>query len=145
MKRLRFDSLACLRCLDWPKQRQQCIDVLCAYPRMPAGIDLSEREVRATIVRTIRKHLRDDSAISWSKHDFDFTRAAFHDASFRRATFCGERTTFYKVTFSGKWTNFGDATFSGKYTGFDHATFSGEWTTFGDGTFSGGTRLTMQQ
>jgi uncharacterized protein YjbI with pentapeptide repeats len=127
---------------DWPRQRQECIDVLCAYLRMPAdltpaGIDLSEREVRATIVRTITKHLRDDSAISWSKHDFDFTGAALHDASFRQATFSGERTTFYKATFSGKWTNFGNATFSGKYTGFDHAIFSGKWTNFGDATFSG--------
>lgn len=124
---------------DWSKQRQQCIDVLCAYLRMPTEQDgdLSERQVRATTVRTITIHLRDDSAISWSKHDFDFTGAALHDASFRQATFSGERTTFYKATFSGKWTNFGDATFSGKYTGFDHATFSGDWTNFGDATFSG--------
>lgn len=143
MTRLRFASpgvFAMARLSDdWLTQRQQCIDVLCAYLRMPAedDADLSEREVRASIVRTITRHLRDDSAISWSKHDFDFTSAALHDASFRGATFSGERTTFYKATFSGKWTNFGDATFSGKYTGFDHATFSGKWANFGGATFSG--------
>jgi Pentapeptide repeats (9 copies) len=135
---------------DWSKQRQQCIDVLCAYLRMPAADegDLSEREVRATIIRTITAHLRKDSAISWSQHDFDFTGAALHDAMLRGARFSGKYTTFYKARFSGEYTNFVEARFSGKftsfykarfsgYTNFAEANFSGEYTIFNDATFSG--------
>ena len=100
---------------DWSKQRQQCIDVLCAYLRMPTEQDgdLSERQVRATIVRTIAAHLRKDLAISWARYDFDFTGAALHNADFNQARF------------SGKYTRFDGARFSGEYTGFDGATFSG--------------------
>ena len=124
---------------DWQEQRQQCIDVLCAYLRMPAEDDgdLSEREVRATIVRTVAAHLREGAAINWSKHDFDFTGAALHHAVFRDARFSGKRTIFYKATFSGEFTNFRNATFSGEFTIFDRATFSGEQTRFEGATFCG--------
>jgi uncharacterized protein YjbI with pentapeptide repeats len=124
---------------DWPKQRQQCIDVLCAYLRMPAedDADLSEGQVRATIVRTITTHLHDDSAISWAEHDFDFTGATLHDADFSDATFSGKFTSFEGVTFSGGYTNFEGATFSGERTSFERATFSGAMTSFEGATFSG--------
>ncbi|MGW9306250.1 hypothetical protein ACWHA3_36220 [Streptomyces cyaneofuscatus] len=46
-----------------------CVDVLCAYLRMPyetdpagPGFRHGEREVRLTIIRTIRSHLQDPSA-----------------------------------------------------------------------------------
>ena len=141
---------------EWPKQRlpvllrgrreaiehegrQQCIDVLCAYVRMPAEAQTgaSESEVRATIVRTIASHLRDNSAISWVKHNFDFAGAALHDADFGDVTFSGEYTSFGGATFSGEHTKFDHATFSGQGTWFDHATFSGEYTSFGGATFAG--------
>jgi uncharacterized protein YjbI with pentapeptide repeats len=129
---------------DWPNQRKQCIDVLCAYVRMPAnltpaGTDLSEREVRATIVRTIADHLRDQSAVSWSKHNFDFTGAAFHDADFVGATFSGENTRFDDATFSGRHSWFDGAKFTGRYTRFDGAKFTGRYTRFMGATFSGET------
>ena len=121
---------------DWSKQRQQCIDVLCAYLRMLAEHSSgSETEVRATIVRTIAAHLRDDSAISWVRHDFDFTGAALHDAEFDGVTFCG-KTSFFGAKFSGGHTSFGRTTFSG-YTSFDQAEFSDGQTSFGKATFSG--------
>jgi uncharacterized protein YjbI with pentapeptide repeats len=129
---------------DWPNQRVQCIDVLCAYLRMPAdltpaGTDLSEREVRATIVRTIADHLRDQSAVSWSNHNFDFTGAAFHDADFVGVTFSGENTRFDDATFSGRHIWFDGAKFTGRYTRFDGAMFTGRYTRFMGATFSGET------
>jgi len=136
---------------DWPKQRQECIDVLCAYLRMPAepAAGLSESEVRATIVRSIAAHLRDHSVTSWVEHDFDFTGACLHDAdfdgvtfsgdntTFTRVTFVGERTTFVGVDFCGKNTSFSQATFSGRTTRFKEAKFSGDGTWFDRSTFSG--------
>lgn len=62
---------------DWPAQRQTCIDVLCAYLRMPylpeplaTGSAQEEvldwahnREVRHTVIRVIAAHLRDSATI----------------------------------------------------------------------------------
>ncbi|MEV4077858.1 pentapeptide repeat-containing protein [Nonomuraea fuscirosea] len=73
---------------DWPAGRQTCIDVLCAYLRMPyelspepdASVEhrlqlRSIAEVRRTIWRIIGAHLRSDQESSWHGHDFDFTGA----------------------------------------------------------------------
>src|SRR4029079_4124554 len=67
--------------------RQTCVDVLCAYLRLPytaeahlpAGVaddrhsDLALREVRHTVIRLIRDHLRLPAGHqhSWHGHDFD--------------------------------------------------------------------------
>lgn len=131
---------------DWSKQRQQCLDVLCAYLRMPAepGSLITESEVRATIVRIIATHLRDPSAISWVKHDFDFSGADLHNALFSGATF-GGKASFDYSTFSGA-TSFSRAKFSGwsgKWSpSFWGATFSGDYTTFAGATFSGNAAFT---
>ena len=141
---------------EWPKQRlpvlfrgrgdpgkhearQQCIDVLCAYLRMPADPDAGggESQVRATIVRTIAGHLHDHSASSWQEHDFDFRGATLHDADFGGTRFSGETTDFGGTTFSAETTTFDRATFSAETTTFDRATFSAEFTTFDRATFSG--------
>ncbi|WP_177309217.1 hypothetical protein [Streptomyces sp. ok210] len=61
---------------DWQEQRQVCIDVLCAYLRMPYepdptanGHKTGEREVRQTIIRVIRDHLQEpDAATAWCPH-----------------------------------------------------------------------------
>src|SRR5262249_28132134 len=63
---------------EWEENRQTCVDVLCAYLRMPyepdPGLDAPEpqrlafqaiREVRHTVIRIITAHLREDTAISW--------------------------------------------------------------------------------
>jgi hypothetical protein len=74
---------------DWIAQRQVCINVLCAYLRMPyraneesPGRKEGEKEVRATIVRVIRDHLRDNAPSNWHGHNLDFTGAVFDDANF---------------------------------------------------------------
>jgi uncharacterized protein YjbI with pentapeptide repeats len=124
---------------DWPEQRQQCIDVLCGYlrnaPRFDAGF--GETDARNSIVAIISAHLRAQSAISWVKHDFDFTAAALFDADFADVTFAGARTSFARAIFSGGVTRFARATFSGEVTRFDGATFSGGVARFDGATFSG--------
>ena len=70
---------------DWPEERQTCIDVLCAYLRMPYSPDHEspkhkegEREVRHTIIRVIRDHLQDTTAATtWCGRNLDFTGAVF--------------------------------------------------------------------
>jgi hypothetical protein len=107
---------------DWPEQRQRCVDVLCAYLRMPLDgesqdeVDKSELEVRGSIVRTIVEHLSVDPSnskpanVSWQDLVFDFRGAAFRDlvlegvrfnrfVNFTRATFRGSSALRYS-TFS---------------------------------------------
>ena len=142
---------------DWFEQRQTCIDVLCAYMRMPpidsigrVAPDLSkggdgtatptelgltippaEREVRQTIVRLIASRLRapgpDRLTISWCKHDFDFTGAIF-DGVF---AFKGARFVDGVVSFD-------NAKFSRGQVSFDGARFLGGIVSFNGATFCGG-------
>ncbi|MEU0031747.1 pentapeptide repeat-containing protein [Streptomyces sp. NPDC006335] len=131
---------------DWPEQRQVCIDVLCAYLRMPyepdpaaAGAVKGEREVRLTIIRTIRDHLRNPAApTTWCGCDLDFTGAVFDGGDFRGAVFSGGVVDFSQATFSGGVVNFIGATVSGGRVEFDGATFSGGVVDFSHATFSGG-------
>src|SRR4029077_448122 len=95
------------------RRRQQCIDVLCGYLRLPYDPELgsshrtklvltetrtgsppgqqeehleyrqNDKEVRATIVRVIVDHLRDHE-YSWSACDFDFRTAHLEDVDLAR-------------------------------------------------------------
>ena len=101
---------------DWKAGRQQCIDVLCAYLRMPytppvenpAGggarepddVDhqekwhptqqqrAQERQVRHTVIRVITDHLRvtPSDPRSWHGYRFDFTGATFDGGDFSGIT-----------------------------------------------------------
>ena len=113
-----------------PGRRQQCIDALCGYLRLPyhpeagAGhlaerstettdtetqvktIDrrsyrADDREVRLTIIRTIRDHLRPHAAVSWQGHDFDFTGATFDGGDFTKAVFSGGTVHFAGAVLAG--------------------------------------------
>ncbi len=113
---------------DWQPQQQTCIDVLCAYLRMPYDPEKAaegEREVRQSVVRLIRNHLRGAATVSWQGRDLDFTGALFDDASFEGATFSGGGIYFDRATFSGGQVSFDGATFSGGQVSFVEATFSG--------------------
>ncbi|MCX5559481.1 pentapeptide repeat-containing protein [Streptomyces sp. NBC_00038] len=146
---------------DWEEQRQVCIDVLCAYLRMPYELDPSapghmkgEREVRQTIIRVIRDHLRQPGTpTAWCECDFDFTGATFDGGDFSRshfrgttdfsgATFSNGTVSFREATFRSGSTyvsiDFHGATFSGARVSFYHAMFSG-LVEFGDVMVSGGT------
>jgi hypothetical protein len=65
---------------DWPEQRQSCVDVLCAYLRMPnhpetAQAAAGEREVRTAILRLIGDHLAAELDNNWCDCGFDFSYA----------------------------------------------------------------------
>jgi uncharacterized protein YjbI with pentapeptide repeats len=138
-----------------PSRRQQCIEVLCGYLRLPydpdggsnhlvsraesteeAGIKVervyqfrqNDGEVRRTIVKVIADHLRRSADISWSDCEFDFNRAVLEKADFRYAVFAGRHTSFARATFTGTTT-------------FEHATFAGPHVTFREATFRGGSAL----
>ncbi|WP_030184811.1 pentapeptide repeat-containing protein [Streptomyces sp. NRRL S-813] len=146
--------------------RQTCIDVLCAYLRLPYTSEadlpagdaearhayLALREVRHTVIRLVRDHLGLDPEHphSWQGHDFDFTGVTFDGGdfsyatfsggtvSFRGSTFSGGEVTFYRSTFSGATVNFIETTFSGTTANFDRSRFSGGEVIFRGSTFSGG-------
>lgn len=110
---------------DWLEERQTCIDVLCAYLRLPwrdsedgrAGRE--EAQVRRTIVSVVNRHVAEDAKVSWTVNDFDFTGAQLRDFVLEGCTFAG------RVTFSG-------AELAGECR-FDDVVFQGDQ---GDVTFS---------
>ncbi|MFD6243190.1 MULTISPECIES: pentapeptide repeat-containing protein [Streptomyces] len=155
---------------DAPTQdlRQTCIDVLCAYLRLPFPPDpgdlpaifpgapseeqrdlhqgkrdnyLALREVRHTILRLIGDHYRipRGSHRSWQDCDLDLTSVTIDGSlSFKNATFSGGDVSFSSATFSGGYVDFSGTTFSGSDVDFNGATFSGGHVVFSSATFSDG-------
>src|SRR5215471_9510060 len=136
---------------DWNENRQTCIDVLCAYLRMPyepdPGQDAPEpqrlafqatREVRHTVIRVITAHLKGDAAVSWQGLNFDFRGAVFDGGNFRRAEFSGGTVNFGGAEFCGGILSFYAARFSGGTVDFYAARFSGGTVDFGRAEFSHG-------
>jgi uncharacterized protein YjbI with pentapeptide repeats len=137
---------------DWKANRQTCIDVLCAYLRLPyepypgdeaPGPELlafqASREVRHTIIRVITAHLKDGAAVSWQGLNFDFTGVVFDGGSFIKARFSGGTVDFSFAKFSGGTVDFSVAEFWGGTVDFTRATFSGGMVDFGGAEFSDGT------
>jgi hypothetical protein len=137
---------------DWKENRQTCVNVLCAYLRMPyqpdPGHDAPEkkrlafeanREVRHTIIRVITDHLQDGAAAAWQGLNFDFTGVVFDGGSFMGAEFSGGEVYFRGAKFSGGKVYFNNAKFSGGRVTFFEAEFSGSSVYFGGAKFSGGT------
>ena len=137
---------------DWEENRQTCVDVLCAYLRMPyepdPGQDAPEpqrlafqaiREVRHTVIRVITAHLKEDAAVSWQGLNFDFTGVVFDGGDFSSAQFSGGTVDFSGAQFSGGTVDFSGAEFSGGTVDFGGAQFSGGRVDFDGAQFSGGT------
>jgi hypothetical protein len=130
---------------DWPENRQTCVDVLCAYMRLPYEPDPSDdtpvierlafrasREVRHTVIRVITAHLKDGAAVSWQGLNFDFTGVVFDGGSLNAAMFCGGTIDFRGAEFSGGTVSFRGARFSGSTVSFVGARFSGSTVDFSD-------------
>src|SRR6266536_2374112 len=148
---------------EWLHHRQQCIDVLCAYLRLPYSADPSDvqlstvttersvfsqdevqtgrdqrtyqfqpndREVRLTIIRLIRDHLREGAQVNWQGHDFDFTGAAFDGGDFS-----GAYVSFYEAVFSGGRVSFDEATFGAGRVNFMSTEFTGARVSFSRASF----------
>jgi hypothetical protein len=110
----------------WKKNRQTCVNVLCAYLRMPYQPDPgheapekkrlafeANREVRHTIIRVIADHLQDGAAASWQGLNFDFTGVVFDGGSFTGAEFSSGEVYFRGAKFSGSTVYFAGAGFYG--------------------------------
>ncbi len=136
---------------DWKENRQTCIDVLCAYLRMPyepvpgdearAAERLAfqaTREVRHTVIRVITAHLIKDAPVSWQGLNFDFTGVVFDGGDFYRTEFSGGTLNFTGARFSGGQVSFLLARFSGGTVRFDNAVFTGGGVSFNGAKFSGG-------
>jgi len=149
-------------------RRQQCIDVLTGYLRLPYDPQVghrvsrtiqrttdvegeesvvtdtsayrpADREVRLTIIRIIREHLQDpDAATTWCGHDLDFTGATFDGGDFSRAHFTGGEVSFQGATFSSDVVWFDGAVFAGGSVWFGGAVFAGGSVRFGGAKFAGG-------
>ncbi|MEU4770320.1 pentapeptide repeat-containing protein [Actinosynnema sp. NPDC023794] len=134
---------------DWAIRRQVCIDVFCGYLRLPyrpPGGDESdddraaqeERQVRHTVIRLIRDHLRPRAAVGWNGHDFDFTSAVFDGGDFNGAVFDGGTVSFRSAQFAGD-VSFRDVVFAeGVEVSFDDAVFDGANVSLTGAAFAGG-------
>ncbi|MFI0354285.1 pentapeptide repeat-containing protein [Actinomadura sp. 9N407] len=144
--------------------RQTCIDVLCAYLRLPYTPDPGPlptdqqttptaerdthhqqrivyrglREVRHTILRLIGNHLRlpAEDPYCWQGHDFDFTDVVFDGGDLHGAHFTAGTANFTNATFANSF-SFRNVTFSGGQVSFAGARFSGQ-VDFADAMFADG-------
>jgi uncharacterized protein YjbI with pentapeptide repeats len=136
---------------DWPENRQTCVDVLCAYLRMPYKaappdealeeywIDFrANREVRHTVIRVITAHLQDDASVSWQDLDLDFTGVVFDGGEFTYANFSGGRVSFHGAKFASGTIGFGATEYSGGTVDFSGVEFSGAKVSFVQTKFSRG-------
>lgn len=136
---------------DWPENRQTCVDVLCAYLRLPYERDpgeelkpkhlafLASREVRWTVIQVIAAHLREAATVSWQGLEFDFNHVTFDGGDFRDAVFSRDSVAVFDgAEFSGGMVRFHDAKFSGGHVYFGGAKFSGGRIRFDRAEFSGG-------
>jgi uncharacterized protein YjbI with pentapeptide repeats len=137
---------------DWQDHRQMCVDVLCAYLRMPyepgPGDDAPVekrlafqacREVRHTVIRVITAHLNGTAPVSWCGLNFDFAGAVFDGGDFSGAKLSGGTVSFAGAEFSGGTVSFAGAKFSGAGVNFFLAKFSGTMVDFAGAKISGGT------
>jgi hypothetical protein len=136
---------------DWGENRRTCVDVLCAYLRLPyapkpgedapAGTQLefrSNREVRHTVIREITRRLRNGAAVSWQGLDFVFTGVVFDGGEFRGAVFSSGTVDFRGAVFSDGIVDFQHALFNGTVW-FTDAVFSGSMVDFNGAVFLDGT------
>lgn len=94
---------------DWVDERQTCVDVLCAYIRMPyeppSDADregMGERQVRHALLKALADQVSSARAGAWSDFEFDFTGAVIDGGRMElmRVPLMG-RVNFDEVRFTG--------------------------------------------
>lgn len=131
---------------DWEAQRQTCVDVLCAYLRIPYEPDPAspnyrrgEREVRRTMIRVIRDHLRAGfSAVSWANCNFSFEGAIFDCGDLTGARFTGGNVSFHNTQFIAGTFHFDAVQFAGARVWFTKVQFAGAQVHFDKAQFLSG-------
>jgi uncharacterized protein YjbI with pentapeptide repeats len=138
-------------------RRQQCIDVLCGYLRLPydpehgsshrtehvTKFTRSETPITSVEEQVTHRLRQNDREVRQTivgvicAHLQDNAENSWSNNDFDFTGVLFENVNFGGTTFSGEHTNFNGATFSGEHTVFNGATFSGERTVFGAATFSG--------
>ena len=134
--------------------QQTCIDVLCAYLRMPYAVRNAkdsarprrdERQVRSTVANLIGAHLRDRAKVSWQGRDLDLTGATIDGGDFSEAVFNGGKVSFDHARFTGGLVDFKRARFTGGEVGFFGARFGECFSVrFDDAQFTGGNVVFME-
>ena len=130
-----------------PQLRQTCVDVLCAFLRLPYRGEsdlppddevarheyLALREVRHTVIRLIRDHLRLDPEHphSWHGIDLDFTGVVFDGGDFSGAQFVACTVRFSDATFASGNISFAGARVHQAFLDFGEARFTGAFVDFG--------------
>ncbi|MCF3105443.1 hypothetical protein IPZ58_28200 [Streptomyces roseoverticillatus] len=138
---------------DWTEQRQTCVNVLCAYLRIPFAPEPADnipleqrlswqaaRQVRHTVIAVIREHLLPEAKHSWAGLDFDFTGAQFDGGCFDDARFSGGHVIFDDAHFTGGEVLFDGAEFTSGSVTFAGAVFAAGEVRF-DGTCFDGTAV----
>jgi hypothetical protein len=98
-----------------------------------------EREVRLTIIRLIRDHLRYPSVpTTWCGYNLNFANATFDGGDFSRAKFTGGEVSFSGAEFTGGEVSFVGAEFTGGEVDFSYAKLTGGKVSFFGAEFSGG-------
>jgi uncharacterized protein YjbI with pentapeptide repeats len=143
---------------DWAVQRQTCIDVLCGYMRLPnrrikgtRGDTDGESEVRLSLIRAVRDHLRESADTPWRGQRFRFHRVCFTDGdlseivlpdggymSFYGAQFQPGYMDFRRAQLRGCTVDFNTAKFLGGIIDFRGATLAGSRVKFQGATLSNG-------
>jgi hypothetical protein len=138
---------------DWKENRQTCVDVLCAYLRMPYESEprqdapaarrlafAANREVRHTVIRVITAHILEgqDVATSWQGLNFDFAGVVFDGGDFTGAWFTGGTVDFSRARFTGGTVYFIGVRFAGGTVLFNRAQFAGGAVPFSGAQFSRG-------
>jgi hypothetical protein len=122
---------------EWPEQRQVCIDVLCAYLRVPYEPSLesewyhdAESEVRLSITSVIAQHLREGAPVSWQGHNFDLVRAVLRSADFAGVVISSGTFFLSLARFPAGWVSFDGMKVCGGELWFGGASFDGARVTF---------------
>jgi uncharacterized protein YjbI with pentapeptide repeats len=118
---------------DWVEHRQVCIDVLCAYVRIPYEVnEVSERYrhgekvVRLAVIEVIRRHLLNDGLTPyWGLNSFDFRGAVLDGGSFRGIDLSKGTLDLHEARLVSGVLDFRDSTFSTSSTHFESIHVSG--------------------
>jgi hypothetical protein len=112
---------------SWYTQRRQreLASLTLELPYQPQakkpGFRTGEREVRNSLIRIIRDHLRDNAAEGWQGYTFRFHRATFDGGDLSHIRISSKYLSFYGAEFISGTMDFRGSRFSGGDVSFQDA------------------------